>query len=76
MNAAEGEGKSTFSNIILPNGDYVAVGLSSVVNGSLEVSAGSLASFKADIARREQDALLKAMREKAEVVINQSALEY
>ena len=76
MNAADTEGQSAFSNIILPNGDYVAIGLSSVVNGSAEVSAGGLASFKAEMARREQDALLKAMREQAEVVINQTALEY
>ena len=75
MNAADSEGKVAFSNIILPNGDYVAIGLSDVVNGPAEVSAGGLASFKADIARREQDALLKAMREQAEVVINQAALE-
>ena len=75
MNAAETEGKSAFSNIILPNGDYVAIGLGNVVNGAAEVSAGGLASFKAEIARREQDALLKAMREQAEVVINPEALE-
>ena len=75
MNAAEAEGKSAFSNIILPNGDYVVIGLNKVVNGPTEVSAGGLASFKAEIARREQDALLKAMREQAEVVINPEALE-
>ena len=76
VSAAEKEASSAFSNIILPNGDYVVVGLSSVVNGPPEVSDGGLASFKAEIARREQDALLKAMREQAEVVINQSALDY
>lgn len=76
MNAAETEGSSAFSNVILPNGDYVVVGLNSVVNGPSEVSKGGLDSFKAEIARREQDALLKAMREQAEVVINQSALDY
>ena len=75
MNAAESEGSSAFSNIVTPNGDYVVIGLSKVVNGASEVSNGGLASFKAEIARREQDALLKAMREQAEVVINQSALE-
>ena len=75
MNAADAEGKVAFSNIILPNGDYVAIGLSEVANGSTEVSAGGLASFKAEIARREQDALLKAMREQAEVVVNQAALD-
>ena len=74
MNAAP-EGKNAFSNVILPNGDYVAIGLSSVVNGATEVTSGGLASFKAEIARREQDALLKAMREKAEVTVNQSAID-
>jgi len=75
LNPPEKEGSSAFSNIITANGDYVVIGLSSVVNGSSDVSTGGLASFKAEIARREQDALLKAMREQAEVVINQSALE-
>ena len=75
VNANETEGSSSFSNVVLPNGDYVVIGLSSITNGSSEVSKGGLASFKAEIARREQDALLKAMREQAEVVINQSALE-
>jgi len=75
MNAAEKEGSSAFSNIVSPNGDYVVIGLSSVVNGSSEVSNSGLDRFKAEVARREQDALLKAMREQAEVVINQSALE-
>jgi len=70
MNAAEKEGSSSFSNIVLPNGDYVVIGLSSVANGASEVSKGGLASFKAEVARREQDALLKAMREQADVVIN------
>ena len=75
LNPPEKEGSSAFSNIITANGDYVVIGLSNVVNGSSDVSTGGLASFKAEIARREQDALLKAMREQAEVVINQSALE-
>ncbi|WP_146203438.1 SurA N-terminal domain-containing protein [Leucothrix pacifica] len=74
MQAAE-EGKVSFSNTILPNGDYVIVGLSKVVDGDTEVSKGSLASFQSEISRREQDALLKAMREQAEVEINPSALE-
>lgn len=75
MNSAETDGQSAFSNIISSNGDYVVVGLSGVVNGPSEVSKSGLDSFKAEIARREQDALLKAMREQAEVVINQSALD-
>ena len=75
MQAASEEGKVSFSNTILPNGDYVIVGLSKSVDGETEVSAGGLASFQSEIARREQDALLKAMREMAEVEINSSALE-
>ena len=75
MNPAEAEETSTFSNIIAANGDYVVVGLSNVTNGSTEVSKAGLDSFKAELARREQDALIKAMREQAEVVINQAALE-
>ena len=75
MNPAEAEGSSAFSNVITANGDYIVIGLSSVVNGPSEVSKAGLDSFKAEIARREQDALLKAMREQAEVVINQAALE-
>ena len=75
MEAASEEGKVSFSNTILPNGDYVIVGLSKLVDGDSEVSNGSLNSFKSEISRREQDALLKAMREQAEVEINPSALE-
>ena len=75
MQAATEEGKVSFSNTILPNGDYVIVGLSKSVDGDAEVSAGALASFKSEISRREQDAQLKAMRELAEVEINPAALE-
>jgi len=75
MQAASADGKVSFSNTILPNGDYVIIGLSKVTDGDKEVSKGGLASFKAEISRREQSALLKAMREQAEVVVNDSALE-
>ena len=75
MESSLEEGKIAFSNTILPNGDYVLVGLSKLDDGDSEVSKGSLASFSSEVSRREQDALLKAMREQAEVVINESALE-
>ncbi len=69
-----GEGKVSFSNVVLPNGDYVVIGLSKRVDGEGDVSNGALSSFKAEISRREQDALLKAMREQADISINKSAL--
>ena len=69
------EGKTSFTNTILPNGDYVLIGLSEVADGSTEVSNGGLASFNRAIAQREQAAVLKAMREQAEVVINESSLD-
>jgi peptidyl-prolyl cis-trans isomerase D len=72
---AAADGKSSFTNTVLPNGDYVAIGLSDVTDGDAEVSKGGLASFNSDVARREQAALLQSMREQAEVVINESSLE-
>lgn len=72
---AAADKKTSFTNTVLPNGDYVLIGLSSVVDGDAEVSKGGLTSFNSDVARREQAALLKAMREQAEVVINESSLE-
>ena len=69
------DGKTSFTNTVLPNGDYVVIGLSTVTDGEAAVSAGGLTSFNSDVSRREQAALLKAMREKAEVVINESSLE-
>jgi len=72
---AAANGKSSFTNTILPNGDYVAIGLSGVVDGDAEVSKGGLTSFNSDVARREQAALLESMREQAEIVINESSLE-
>lgn len=75
MEASPDEGNVSFSNTLLPNGDYVVIGLSKLVDGEKKATSGGLASFKAELSRREQDALLKAMREQAEVVINASTLE-
>ncbi|PWQ92954.1 SurA N-terminal domain-containing protein [Leucothrix arctica] len=67
--------KTSFTNTVLPNGDFVVIGLSSVSDGDTEVTKGGLTSFNTDVARREQAALIKSMREQAEVVINESSLE-
>ncbi|WP_022950822.1 SurA N-terminal domain-containing protein [Leucothrix mucor] len=75
LSPADAEGKVSFASTILPNGDFSLIGLDKVVDGDTEVSNGGLNSFKEELSRREQDALIKAMREQAEVIVNDSALE-
>lgn len=61
------EGKSRFSNTILPNGDYVLIGLTSVIAGKAELDDVERKGFNASIGVRERAAALKAIRERAEV---------
>ncbi len=60
-------GKKTFGNAILPDGDYVLIGLSAVKDGETEVDTNLQKSFTQMVASREQAAVLKALREGAEV---------
>lgn len=60
-------GKKTFGNTILPNGDYVLIGLTSVKDGVTEVDENLQKSFTQMIASREQAAVLQSLRETAEI---------
>lgn len=60
-------GSKTFDSTILPNGDYVLIALTGVKEGNEELDTALQQSFTQMIAQREQSAMLKALREKAEV---------
>ena len=61
------EGKPSYSNTLLPNGDYVLIGLNSVKNGDSKLDDVERQGFYASIGARERAAALKALRERAEV---------
>ena len=62
------EGKPSFDNVILPEGDYILIKLDSVKDGAVEKVEPSIKSkFTQIISSREQSAMLKALREAAEV---------
>ncbi|RUM76065.1 MAG: hypothetical protein DSZ12_02550 [Sulfurovum sp.] len=60
-------GKKTFDNIVLPVGDYVLIGLTAVKDGEAKVDKTIQDSFGRMLSSREQDAMLKAMRDNADV---------
>lgn len=62
-------GKKSVDNVILAAGDYVLIGLTSVTEGEAKVEKDLQDSFSRKLASREQEAMLKAMRENAEVVL-------
>jgi len=61
--------KESFDNAILPEGDYVLIGLMKVVNGDAKLDTALQARFIQTISSRESSAMLKALREKAEVTL-------
>jgi len=63
------EGKKSFDNAILPEGDYVVVGLTSVKDGGTDVDDALKQRFTQSLSARESTALLKALRENAEVTL-------
>ena len=60
-------GKTSFDNVVLPVGDYVLIGLYAVKEGQVQKDEALQASYTRMLAQREQDAMLKAIREKAEI---------
>lgn len=60
-------GKKTFSNAILQDGDYVLIGLSAVKDGESETTDMFQKVFVQMLGSRERTAMLKALREQAEV---------
>ncbi len=61
------QGKKVFDKIILPVGDYVLIGLTAVKDGEAKVDKTIQDNFTRMLSAREQDAMLKAMRDNAEV---------
>lgn len=60
--------KTSFDNVILPQGDYVLINLKAVKDGVTEEADTAIQSrFSQMIGSREQTAMLKALREQAEV---------
>jgi len=60
--------KASFDNVILPQGDYVLIKLKSVKEGVTEEIDNAIQSkFTQMLGSREQAAMLKALREQAEV---------
>ncbi len=63
------DGKKSFSNAILPEGDYVLLGLNDVKDGDTVLDRALQANFTKTIGSRERAAMLKALRESAEVTL-------
>ncbi len=61
------DGKKSFDNAILPEGDYVLIGLLDVKDGGTELDATLQQRFTQSLSARESTALLKALRENSEV---------
>ena len=59
----------SYGNAILPNGDYVLIGVTSVTDGGSELSDAERDGFNANVGLRESSAALRALRERAEVAL-------
>lgn len=62
-------GDKSYDNVILPEGDYVVISLISVKDGEVKADKISQSGFTQAIGSREEQALLKALREKADVKV-------
>ncbi len=63
------EGKKVFDNVILPEGDYVLIGLNEVKDGDAKLDTDLQSRFTQTMSSRERIAMLKALRESAEVTL-------
>ena len=68
MSKPQGDVKS-FNNAILPEGDYVLMGLVDVKDGDATLDKALQGQFTQTMGSRERTALLKALRESAEVTL-------
>ncbi len=59
--------KRSWDSAVLPEGDYVLIALNGVEDGATEVDEAAGQLFTGSVSRRESGALLKALRERAEV---------
>ncbi len=62
-----GADKRSFDNVILPDGDYVLIALTGVKDGTSDIDSSLQKSFTQMLSTREQAAVLKSLREQAEV---------
>lgn len=63
------EGKKIFANAILPEGDYVLIGLNNVKEGDAALDSSLQGGFTQTMSSRESTAMLKALRESADVTL-------
>lgn len=63
------DSKKSFDNAILPEGDYVLIGLLDVKSGGTDLDTALQQRFTQSLSARESTALLKALRENAEVTL-------
>ena len=66
MQKPEG-GKASFDNVILPDGNYVLAAVNSVTAGDSKADSALQDGFAREVGSREQQAMLKALREQADV---------
>ncbi|CAA6819959.1 MAG: Peptidylprolyl isomerase [uncultured Thiotrichaceae bacterium] len=60
-------GKSSWGSAVMANGDYVLVAVKSVEDGAVELDDNARQLVNSSVSNREVGALLKALRERAEI---------
>ncbi|MGB0848657.1 MAG: SurA N-terminal domain-containing protein [Thiolinea sp.] len=60
-------GKISWDSAVLPQGDYVFIAIKSVEDGAKEIDEAAGQLFNGSVSNRESGALLKALRERAEI---------
>lgn len=61
------EGKSSWGSAVMANGDYVLIAVKAVEDGAVELDDGAKQLVNGSVSNREVSALLKALRERAEI---------
>lgn len=71
------DGKSLFSNVVLPSGDYTLIGLNTVKNGEAEETEASIMKsiLEGSYGSSEQAALVKSLRDQATVELFPETIE-
>ena len=67
------DNKSVFSNTVMPTGDYVFISLTTVKDGDGVVDDAARDLYANALGDRERSAVLKALREEAEVILTKEA---
>ncbi len=61
--------KTVYSNVIMPSGDYILIALKTVKNGDATMDKTARDLYANAISLRERSAVVKALREEADIVI-------